>query len=46
MRQATVRITMTVGAVIKAINAPYFMGKGGVDTLSSGKTCALASKVL
>lgn len=36
MRQATARITMIVGAVIKAMNAPYFMGKGGVDTLSSG----------
>lgn len=28
----------TVGAVIKAINTPYFIGKGGVDKLSMAKT--------
>jgi|LakMenEpi03Aug12_release.lakeMendotaPanAssembly.Ray.scaffolds.fasta_scaffold863041_1 hypothetical protein len=31
---------ITVGAVIMAINIPYFIGNGGVDTLSTANTVA------
>jgi hypothetical protein len=31
---------ITVGAVIIAINMPYFIGNGGVDTLSTAYTVA------